>query len=140
MPKIVEVKQRGMLSAAVAITMTAAGAMGFGLWDLGQRRAAAPAVVAVDKASLADALDDAPWISSGGDRNAPILWLVTAPHCPACRVFEQRTLPTLLDKGVEVRVILVAPRESALPGGEAEAIAGMARRRDWLALHTWMAG
>jgi hypothetical protein len=125
------------LAAVLGLTALATACLAWGLWDLAQRRAAAPSVVAVDKATLADALSDAPWISSGG--NGPVVWLVTAPDCAPCRTFERRALPDLLDRGVEARVILVAPRVGA-DFGDARQVAALARRRDWVALHTWMAG
>jgi hypothetical protein len=125
-----------MLFAAVGLTAAAALCMAVGLWDLGQRQTTAPKVVAVEKAVLSDALNDAPWISSGGE--GPVVWLVTAADCPACRRFEKQVLPGLLDRGVQARVILVAPRESNVAQPEAQIIAAVAKKRDWVTLQAWM--
>jgi hypothetical protein len=125
-----------MLFAAIGLTAAAALCMAVGLWDLGQRRNTAPKVVAVEKAVLADALNDAPWISSGGE--GPVVWLVTAADCPACRRFEKQVLPGLLDKGVQARVILVAPREHEVAPPDAQVIAAVAKQRNWVALQAWM--
>ena len=125
-----------MLGAAIGITTAAALCLGFALWDLSQRRSAAPAVVAVEKTVLAEALEDAPWISSGGD--GPELWLVTATDCPACRTFEQRVLPGLLDRGIDAHVILVVPEAANANDEQAQKVAALAKRRDWVSLHNWM--
>lgn len=130
------VKRQSMLFAAVGLTAAAALCMAVGLWDLGARRTTAPKVVAVEKAVLSDALNDAPWISSGGE--GPVVWLVTAADCPDCRRFEKQVLPGLLDRGVQARVILVAPRESQMAPPEAEVVAAVAKTRDWVALQAWM--
>lgn len=137
MEATVPVRQRKLLLAAIGVTGGAALLMAYGLWDLGLRRANAPAVVAVEKSVLADALQDAPWISSG--KEGPVLWVVTAPDCSRCRAFEKQVLPGLLDKGVEARVIVVAPRDKPAPEAEAQAVAAVAKRRDWVALQAWMA-
>jgi hypothetical protein len=136
--ELVAVKQLPMLGIAGGLLAAASLCLAFGLYDLGQRRAAAPAVVAVEKTNLAEALDDAPYVSSRGD--GPVLWLVTAPDCAPCRAFERKVLPGLLDRGVEVRVILAAPREARIDAGEAQWIAAVARRREWVSLHKWMTG
>jgi hypothetical protein len=133
----VPVRQRKLLLAAIGVTGGAALLMAFGLWDLGLRRANAPSVVAVEKSVLADALEDAPWISSG--KEGPVLWVVTAPDCSRCRVFEKQVLPALIDKGVEARVIVVSPRDKPAPEADAQAVAAVAKRRDWVALQAWMA-
>ncbi|MEJ0022410.1 MAG: hypothetical protein WDN76_02460 [Alphaproteobacteria bacterium] len=112
MPDFVAVKRWPMLGIAGGLLAAACLCLAFGLYDLDQRRSAAPAVVAVEKTNLADALDDAPYVSSRGD--GPVLWLVTAPDCAPCRTFERKVLPGLLDRGVEVRVILSAPREARI--------------------------
>lgn len=130
------VRRQSMLFAAVGLTAAAALCMAVGLWDLGQRRTTAPKVVAVEKAVLSDALSDAPWISSGGE--GPVVWVLTAADCPACRRFEKQVLPGLLDRGVQARVILVAPRESQAPSPDAEVVAAVAKTRDWVALQAWM--
>ncbi len=138
MAELVAVKHWRMLGAVGGVVAGAALLLAYGLFDLGQRRAAAPAVVAVDKTLLSEALDDAPYVSSNGE--GPVLWLVTTPDCPACRVFEKKVLPGLLDRGVDARVILVAPRAAAVDAGQAQWIAAVARRREWLSLQTWMSG
>lgn len=130
------VRRQSMLYAAVGLTAAAALCMAVGLWDLGQRQTTAPKVVAVEKAVLADALNDAPWITSGGE--GPVVWLVTATDCQACRSFEKQVLPGLLDRGVQARVILVAPREREVAQPDAEVIAAAAKTRDWVALQAWM--
>jgi hypothetical protein len=130
------VQRQSMLFAAVGLTAAAALCMAVGLWDLGQRQTTAPKVVAVEKAVLSDALNDAPWISSGGE--GPVVWLVTAADCPACRRFEKQVLPGLLDKGVQARVILVAPREHEVAPPDAQVIAAVAKQRDWVTLQAWM--
>jgi hypothetical protein len=132
----VPIRQRKLLLAAFGVVGGAALLMAIGLWDLGQRRANAPAVVAVEKSVLADALEDAPWVSSG--KEGPVLWVVTSPDCGRCRAFEKQVLPGLLDKGVEARVIVVATREKTTPADQAEAVAAVAKRRDWIALQSWM--
>jgi hypothetical protein len=132
----VPIRDRKLLLAAIGVAGGAALLMAFGLWDLGQRRANAPAVVAVEKSVLADALEDSPWVSSG--KEGPILWVVTSPDCGRCRAFEKQVLPGLLDKGVEARVIVVAARDKPMPADQAEAVAAVAKRRDWVALQTWM--
>lgn len=136
MAELVAVKRWPMLGLAAGVLGIAALCLAFGLFDLSQRRAAAPAVVAVEKDSLSEALEDAPYVSSDG--GGPVVWLVTAPDCPACRTFEKRVLPGLLDRGIEARVILVAPREAKIDAGQAQWIAAVARRREWISLHKWM--
>jgi hypothetical protein len=130
------VQRQSMLAIAIGLTAAAGLLLAFALWDLGQRRAAAPAVMAVEKTALVEALEDAPYISSGG--TGPTLWVVTATDCPACRAFERRILPKLLDRGIEARVILVAGREAG--GGESKLVAAFAKQRDWTTLNAWMAG
>jgi hypothetical protein len=136
--ELVAVKRWPMLGLAGGLLAAASLCLAFGLYDLGQRRVAAPAVVAVEKSSLSEALADAPFVSSNGQ--GPVLWLVTAPDCAPCRAFERKVLPGLLDRGVEARVILVAPREARIDAGEAQWIAAVARRREWVSLHKWMTG
>jgi hypothetical protein len=140
-PKILAIAVFGFAAAAVAV--------GAGLFDLAARRSAAPAVVAVDKGDLEQALYEAPWTSSdasvGDEGGAPaadgaVLWMVTAPDCAPCRVFERETLPHLLDAGVEARVIVVAPRKAGLGTRAAREVAQLTKKRDWTGLHLWMQG
>lgn len=147
MTQTAPVRRPFLMAIALAGFAAAATILGAGLFDLHGRRAAAPLVIAVDKADLEEALEAAPWVSSGieeGDEglapieNPTVLWIVTAPHCKPCRAFERESLPHLLDAGVETRVILVAPRSLADTSREAREIAVLTKSRDWTALHLWL--
>ncbi len=126
----------GLAAFIVAATVAAGLFLAAGFAELGARRAAAPVVLAVEKAALEEALNEAPWISSG--EGAPILWVLSEPGCAPCRRLETEILPKLVDRGVQARVIVAAPR--AKQADEAGAVAALAQARDWLALTAWTAG
>jgi hypothetical protein len=135
----VQIKRPAVFALALFAFATAAAALGAGLFDLSARRAAAPIVIAVDKSDLEDALDDAPWISSGQTKG-PVLWLVTTPNCKACRAFQTAQLPRLLDAGIEVRAILFAPRALAAASDDARDVATLLKEREWTATEMWLQG
>ena len=129
--------------AVGALALTAA------LVDVQSRQSALPAVVAIDKDVLEEALNDAPAISSDEDADenqdddstdGPVLWLVTAPDCPKCRAFEKGAMAKLIDSGVEVRAIVVAPRKLAANTQGARDVAALMKERDWTGVHLWMQG
>ncbi|MGE0044738.1 MAG: hypothetical protein AB7J28_02820 [Hyphomonadaceae bacterium] len=103
------VKRPGVLAAlALAAFLAAAAAIG-GLAQLAAVRAAGPVTVASGPGALADALEDAPWIETGGD--GPVVWAVASAQCPGCGAFFTEELEALEEEGFRVRVIVVSPRD-----------------------------
>jgi hypothetical protein len=134
-----KVKRPAILALAIFGFAAAALALGAGLIDISMRRAAGPAIIAVDKDDLEAAIEDAPWISSG-NTNGPVLWIITAPGCEACRTFQKAQMPRLLDAGVEVRALLVAPRSIPLGTRDAKDVATLLKQQEWQPVELWLQG
>ena len=139
MATAVQIKRPAVFALALFAFAAAALALGAGLFDLAARHGAAPAVIAVDTDDLQDALDEAPWISSG-ETKGPVLWLVTTPDCKRCRAFQTAQMARLLDAGVEVRAILLAPRALPLDTNDARDVATLLKSREWTATEMWLQG
>lgn len=139
MSEPVQVKRPKILALALFGFAAAALALGAGLVDISMRRADGPAIIAVDKADLEAAIGDAPWISSG-DTNGPVLWIITTPGCKPCRSFQQAQMPRLLDAGVEVRALLVAPRSLPLGARDAKDVATLLKEQEWQPVELWLQG
>ncbi len=149
--KPASVRSPRLLLIALAGLALALVALAWGFYELGARRDAAPEVIAVDKADLEEALYESPWISSGGlglgdegraasDEEGVILWVVAAPNCEPCRRFERGAMGRLIDAGVEVRIIVTAPRSMSTQTETAREIAALTKDRDWTALDLWLQG
>ena len=111
--------------AAVAVAFAAAG------WTLMNRGGASgrgPLVVAADRASLPDALADAPFIAAN-DRAE--VWIISTLDCPTCAELERGLAARLAQRGVGVRVMVVAPREETFAPAKLARVASLAARLDW---------
>ena len=148
-----QIERPAVLAAAIAALAGAGLALALALWDVSVRQESLPAVVAIDQPALEAALSDAPVVDSSDedsdkqqsdsdddDDDTQVVWLVTAPDCNACREFERATMTRLLDAGVEVRAILVAPRSLADGSPGAQDVARLLKDRDWTSVHLWMQG
>ena len=111
--------------AAVAVAFAAAG---WTLMSRGGASARGPLVIAVDRASLPDALADAPFIAAN-DRAE--VWIVSTPDCPACAELERGLAARLAKRGVGVRVMIAAPRDEDYVPANLARVAGLAARLDW---------
>ncbi|MGE0827812.1 MAG: hypothetical protein AB7O04_00475 [Hyphomonadaceae bacterium] len=125
--------KRPWLVALLAVLCTAAaGAAIIGLAGVSYMLRLRPQTLLYETASLGEALDESPWIETGGA--GPIVWAVLPPRCPQCANFFHRDLPALEADGLRVRVILYAPRDerdARLAAWVAEA--ARVRRADQLA-------
>lgn len=131
--------QRPVAYAALlglTIACAAAGLASFSY--LSARLTAAPQVVAINKAELNLALEDAPWFalspaSAATLPDAPQIWLLTGLQCPLCLPVEARAKRL----GVEVKVLVTAPRTA--PPAQQRALAELARRRSAEIFESWRA-
>lgn len=104
-----------------------------GLWRADALLRHGPVLIVAQKQTLAQALEDAPWFDPvpGGAGEASV-WLLSRPECKPCRKIERR----LQAQGVEVRLVLAAPRGSG--GVEEAVVAELARRRDGFVFQEWL--
>lgn len=113
-----------------------AGAMW--LWWLVDLRGA-PHTIKKDQAVLASALQRAGWVSP--HINGRIVYVMVTGECPACGRLENGPLEALETRGVETRIIVVAPPDK---GGKAmstaadrAAVAEFWINRDWSLYKRW---
>lgn len=118
----------GLFAVCLAVAMAAFAAAGWSLWDLRSHLLAEPMVVAVDRAALPAALEDAPYIASGDGAD---VWVLVTPDCPKCRALENGTVARLVEAGVDVRLVIVAPRGADFDDATLVRVAGLAAERDW---------
>lgn len=126
--------------ALLAVTFACGLAGVLSMPALSARLRAAPAIIAVDKAALAQALEASPWFSLTDDStqspsqgDAPVLWLLTGLHCPRCEPVE--AIAKTLD--LDVRVVATTPR-GADPTLQ-RAVAEISRRRSFDVFRDWRA-
>lgn len=127
------VKRPALLAVMASIAAIGGGAALAGVWRVGALLQAGPVLIVAEKQALAQALEDTPWFDPvpGGGGEAAV-WLISRPDCKPCRTIERR----LAARGVEVRLVLAAPR--GVSGAEEAVVAELARRRDGFVFQEWL--
>ena len=99
----------------------------------------APHTVTKEQAALSAALEHAGWVSP--HVNGKIVYVLVSGGCPACGKFETGPLEALQSRGVDTRVIVVAPADLngkalSTPRDRA-AVAAFWIDRDWSLYRRW---
>lgn len=117
-----------LFSGVLALAVLAFAAAGWSLWRA-QTDVAGWQVVAVDRAALPDALADGPFVAS---ERAAGVWIISTPDCAACAALEAQAIRDLAERGVGVRVMMLAPRDATTDDATRARVAVVAARQDWL--------
>jgi hypothetical protein len=128
---------RAKLWGSVVLILAICAAGVWALWNFELRWR--PKTLTRHQAQIAGLLEASGWVSSGG--KGPKLY-VLAPHaCAGCDRLRADLLPGLQDKGVDTRVIAVAPRDAnGLAGStpaERAAVAQLWITRDRALMDRW---
>ena len=113
-----------------------AGAMW--LWWLVDLRGQ-PSTIKKDQASLASALQRAGWVSPHIDGR--IVYVMVKGECPACGRFEKGALEAFETRGIDTRIIVVAPPDkdgkAMSTAADRAAVAEFWINRDWSLYKRW---
>lgn len=127
------VARPALLWLVSALAFGFAGMAGLSLWGLGATKLAGPVSLVSRTADIADALEDSPW--TGSAPNGPIVWAFVPVDCRSCGRLTAGAIAGLADEEMEIRMVVVAPRN-----GAAGAAPALAETRDWATLEQWVDG
>jgi hypothetical protein len=128
------VARPSLLALACAIAFGAAALAGYGLWSRHAERLAGPVTLVSETEEIADALADSPW--TGSESTGPIVWAFTRPDCDCGRLTPE-AVAALSDEEMEIRMVVIAPRDMSQPPAD---VAALAEARDWGTLERWAEG
>jgi hypothetical protein len=98
-----------------------------------------PHTIKKDQAALAAALQRAGWVSP--HINGKIVYVLVTGECPACEKFETGPLEALETRGVDTRIIVVAPPDkdgkAMSTAADRAAVAEFWINRDWSLYKRW---